>query len=277
MGFRDALYELCTPIEMERENTIDMCGTGGDGKNTFNISTAASFVVAGAGGRVIKHGNYGVSSVSGSSNVLEYFGYTFTNDESKLKRSLDQSGVSFLHAPLFHPALKRVGGVRKDLGMKTFFNMLGPLVNPARPSHRLNGVFSLELARVYHYLSQRCNEKYVVLHGLDGYDELSLTGETKIYSNEGDQVLKPSQFGLPTLQPIEILGGTTKEKAAEIFRDVIKGEGSEAQENVVIANAALALKALGITEDLQSGVEKARESIRSGKAEESFRKFIAIK
>ncbi|MBI3512299.1 MAG: anthranilate phosphoribosyltransferase [Bacteroidetes bacterium] len=276
-GFRSALLELCMRVDLPNENTIDLCGTGGDGKNTFNISTTTSFVVAGAGGKVIKHGNYGVSSVSGSSNVLEQLGYKFPNDNDVLKRSLDQSGVCFLHAPLFHPALKRVGPIRKELGIKTFFNMLGPLVNPAKPSHRVNGVFSMELARTYHYIAQHSNEKYVILHSLDGYDELSLTGNAKIFRNNGEEILFPISFGMEKLLPSDLLGGATPAAASEIFMNVLENKATVAQKNVVIANAALALECLGIEKDRSAAVEKAKEAIDSGRAKRSFQKFINVK
>ncbi len=273
-GFREALLELCKPVSLHSENAIDLCGTGGDGKNTFNISTLASFVVAGAGGKVIKHGNYGVSSVSGSSNVLEHFGYKFTDDNSQLETSLEKCGVCFLHAPLFHPALKRVAPLRRDLGMKTFFNMLGPLVNPAQPKHRVTGVFSLALARAYQYLIQPTHEKYFILHSLDGYDELSLTGNAKIIGNDGERIISPEDFGFAKLQPVEILGGTTVQEAANVFMDVLDNKGTVAQENVVIANAALALQCLGLQMKMEDAVSASRESLQSGKALQSFKKLL---
>lgn len=275
-GFREALLELCRPVDLPGADAIDLCGTGGDGKHTFNISTLSSFVVAGAGGKVIKHGNYGVSSVSGSSNVLEYFGHRFTADPQQLETALQQCGVCFLHAPLFHPALKRVAPVRRDLGVKTFFNMLGPLVNPAQPKHRVTGVFSLELARMYQYIAQSTEERYVILHSLDGYDELSLTGPAKLFRNSGEQLVTPGQLGFPELQPVEISGGTSVEAAANVFLSVLENKGTPAQENVVAANAALALQCLGLHEKLEDAVAASRESLRSGKALRSFKKFISL-
>ncbi len=276
-GFRSALLELCKSVSLPSSDAIDLCGTGGDGKNTFNISTLSSFVVAGAGGKVIKHGNYGVSSVSGSSNVMEFFGYKFTDDNSKLNTSLENSGVCFLHAPLFHPALKRVGPVRRDLGVKTFFNMLGPLVNPAQPKFRVTGVFSLELARAYQYLIEQTDERYVILHSLDGYDELSLTSDAKIFRNEGEQIISPANFGLRKLLASEILGGSTVEDAATIFREVLHNRGTSAQNQVVIANAALALQCLGKYEKLEDAVAASKESLDSGKALLAFKKTLEIK
>jgi anthranilate phosphoribosyltransferase len=265
-GFRAALMELCHDPGLQTRDAIDLCGTGGDGKNTFNISTLASFVVAGAGGKVIKHGNYGVSSVSGSSNVLEHLGYQFSSDPGHLNASLEQAGMCFLHAPLFHPALKRVGPVRKQLGIKTFFNMLGPLVNPARPKYRITGVFNLELARRYHYICQKTEEEYVVLHSLDGYDELSLTAPVKLFRKSGEQVLAPAELGFETLAQEAIFGGETVGDAATIFLNVLQNQGTPAQRNVVVANAALALQCLGIYPFFPDAVAAAEASLDSGKA-----------
>src|SRR5258705_5292421 len=199
-GFRDAMLELCIPVKFDAP-VMDVCGTGGDGKNTFNISTLSSFVVAAAGQPVAKHGNYGVSSVSGSSNVLEYFGYKFSNDHAGLERSLEQANIFFMHAPLFHPAMKNVAPIRKELGVKTFFNMLGPMVNPAFPPRQLVGGFSLELSRHYGYLYQHTQKEFLILHDLQGYDEISLTGPFKVFSNEGEKMMEPSDLGLPDIRP----------------------------------------------------------------------------
>ncbi len=273
-GFRAALMELCLDPQLHTREAIDLCGTGGDGKNTFNISTLAAFVVAGAGGKVVKHGNYGVSSVSGSSNVLEALGYNFSTDPAHLNRCLERAGICFLHAPLFHPALKRVGPVRKQLGIKTFFNMLGPLVNPARPKYRVTGVFNLELARRYHYICQQTEEEYVVLHSLDGYDELSLTAPVKLFQRQGEQVKSPSELGFETLSQASIFGGETVEEAARIFQNVLHNQASPAQRNVVVANAALALQCLGIHPDFPSAVAAATESLESQKALQAFQNLL---
>src|SRR5690606_4251657 len=202
---------------------IDLCGTGGDGKNTFNISTLASFVVAGAGYQVAKHGNYGVSSGCGSSNVMEFLGYRFTNEPGEIYRSLDEAGICFLHAPLFHPAMKTVAPIRKELGAKTFFNMLGPLVNPAEPIYQSVGVFSLELARLYGYLYQKTNKRYSILHAFDGYDEISLTGDFKVIGNKGEQYVSLESIGFDKVRANEINGGETIEEATRIFMDVLNG------------------------------------------------------
>lgn len=275
-GFREAMLELCIPLDLSAYDPIDLCGTGGDGKDTFNISTLSSFIVAGAGQPVAKHGNNGVSSICGSSNLLAHFGYTFTNDKDKIERSMEESNICFLHAPLFHPAMKNVAPIRQELGVKTFFNMLGPMVNPAFPNKQLVGVFSLELARLYAYLYQQTSKSFVVLHALDGYDEISLTGPFKMITNRGEEVVSPEDIGLKQLSAESIKGGDTIEESAAVFLRILKGEGSEAQESVVLANAGAALacgKGISFTE----GIGEARESLRSGKALETFRKLTGHK
>lgn len=271
-GFRDALLELCVHVDVSDYNTIDLCGTGGDGKNTFNISTLASFVTAGAGVQVTKHGNYGVSSVSGSSNVMEFFGIKFSNDSDFLKKCLDEAGICILHAPLFHPAMKHVAPVRRELGVKTFFNMLGPMVNPAFPKNQLVGVFNLELARLYGYLYQKNNKNYSVVHALDGYDEISLTGAARVITNKKEEILQPSDFNVKTIQAEDIFGGNTVEDSATIFKSILEGKGTEAQNNVVCANAGLAISVVD-GHDLETAFGHARESLLSGKALESFQKL----
>ncbi len=272
-GFRDAMLELCIPVTFEQP-VMDVCGTGGDGKNTFNISTLSSFVVAAAGQPVAKHGNYGVSSACGSSNVLEYFGYKFTNDLDELKRSVDRANICFMHAPLFHPAMKNVAPIRKELGVKTFFNMLGPMVNPAFPKKQLVGVFSLELARQYAYLYQHSDKDFVVLHTLGGYDEISLTGPFKYFYNGGEFILDPDDIHLPTLTQTEIDGGDTVEESAKIFLDVLEGKGTAAQVNAVVANAGMALFCANQSAGIDNALLNAREALISGKAYESFKKLL---
>lgn len=275
-GFREAMLELCIPVDLSAYDPIDLCGTGGDGKDTFNISTLSSFIVAGAGQPVAKHGNNGVSSICGSSNLLAHFGYTFTNDTDEIQRSMEESNICFLHAPLFHPAMKNVAPIRQQLGVKTFFNMLGPMVNPAFPNKQLVGVFSLELARLYAYLYQQSNKDFVILHALDGYDEISLTGSFKMISNAGEQVLNPADIGLKQLRPEEIRGGDTIEESARVFINILQGEGTAAQEAVVLANAGAAL-ACGKGISFTDAIEEARESLRSGKALETFRRLTGDK
>jgi anthranilate phosphoribosyltransferase len=276
LGFRDALLELCVKVDLSDFKIIDLCGTGGDGKNTFNISTLASFVVAGAGGKVAKHGNYGVSSACGSSNVMEYYGYKFKNNNDQLKNELEKTGICFLHAPFFHPALKAVGPVRKQLGLKTFFNMLGPLVNPAFPHYQITGVFNLELARLYHYLNQSQDKNYVVIYNLDGYDEISLTGSAKIFSNTGEKLIEPKDFGFEQIKQEDIFGGKTVEEAALIFMNVLKNKATKEQQNVVIANSAMALHCLKMYPEISECVEAARDSLHSGKAYQSFVELIKL-
>ena len=221
-GFRDALLELCIPVDLKDYNTIDLCGTGGDGKDTFNISTLSSFVTAGAGVNVTKQGNYGVSSACGSSNVMEHLGIKFTNDMDFLKRSIDAAGICVLHAPLFHPAMKNVAPIRKELGVKTFFNMLGPMVNPAFPKNQMVGVFNLELLRLYGYLYEETNKNYAVVHALDGYDEISLTGKTKVISNATETLFGPEDLGLNKVNHKDIFGGHTVQQAAQLFIKILK-------------------------------------------------------
>lgn len=271
-GFREALLELCVRVDLSAYNTIDLCGTGGDGKDTFNISTLASFVSAGAGIKVAKHGNYGVSSISGSSNVMEKMGIKFSNDPAFLEKCIDQAGICVLHAPLFHPAMKNVGPIRKELAVKTFFNMLGPMVNPAFPQNQLVGVFNLELARMYAYLYQNTNTNFTILHSLDGYDEISLTGPTKIITSHMEGMIKPEDFGVRLLSQTEIEGGKTIEESAEIFTNIISGKGNEAQNNVVCANAAMAIATVNKCTP-QEGFELAKESLFSGKGLKALQKL----
>ena len=275
-GFREAMLELCVPLNFEAYDAIDLCGTGGDGKDTFNISTLASFIVAGAGQNVAKHGNNSVSSVCGSSNVLAHFGYEFTNDPDILQKSLDECGICYMHAPLFHPAMKNVAPVRRELGVKTFFNMLGPMVNPSFPKKQLTGVFSLELARLYAYLFQQTDTEFMVVYALDGYDEVSLTGNFKILTRNDEQIVSPADLGLHTFKPEELSGGNTVEDAANIFLSVLENKSTRAQKEVAIANAGMALYCADSTLGLLGAVEKARESLESGNALKSFNTLINI-
>ncbi|MFH6961885.1 anthranilate phosphoribosyltransferase [Flavobacterium plurextorum] len=271
-GFREALLELCIRVDLSAYNTIDLCGTGGDGKDTFNISTLASFVSAGAGIKVAKHGNYGVSSISGSSNVMEKMGIKFSNDPSFLEKCIDKAGICVLHAPLFHPAMKNVGPIRKELAVKTFFNMLGPMVNPSFPQNQLVGVFNLELARMYAYLYQNTNVNFTILHSLDGYDEISLTGPTKIITSHMEGMLNPEDFNVRLLSQTEIEGGKTIEESAAIFTNIISGKGNEAQNNVVCANAAMAISTVTKCSP-KEGFELAKESLFSGKGHQALKKL----
>jgi len=275
-GFRDALKKLAITIDLGHSNTIDLCGTGGDGKNTFNISTLSSFVVAGAGEKVAKHGNYGVSSSCGSSNVLEYFGYRFSNDESKLRNEIDQAGICFLHAPLFNPAMKNIAPVRRQLGLKTFFNILGPMINPSSPGNQMTGVFSLELLRLYQYLYQHLDIRYAVVHSLDGYDEISLTGSFKIVTPRSEMILDPEDLNLPRLKAADIAGASSVEENAAIFSRILHGEGTGPQKNVVLANAMVALQVLHPAKTLGECLEAARISLEEGHALHAFNTLIQL-
>ncbi|MFC3196781.1 anthranilate phosphoribosyltransferase [Parapedobacter deserti] len=273
-GFRDAMYDLCLQLEFPGYKLIDLCGTGGDGKNTFNISTLASFVVAGAGYAVAKHGNYGVSSGCGSSNVMEYLGYRFTNDRDTISRQLDEANICFLHAPLFHPAMKTVAPIRRELGIKTFFNMIGPLVNPANPCYQSVGVFSLELARLYGYLYQQTDKRYTIVHALDGYDEISLTGDFKTISNQGERFYMLEQLGFAPQPACSIAGGNTVAEAANIFTILINGEGSPEQNKVVLANAAIAIQTIHPERSFADCYYEAEASLLGKKAMQCFRKLV---
>jgi anthranilate phosphoribosyltransferase len=275
LGFRDALLELCVSIDLGVD-VIDIVGTGGDGKNTFNISTLSCFIVAGAGQKVAKHGNYGASSISGASNVMEQMGYQFSNDVHKLKREVVEAGICFMHAPLFHPALKIVAPIRKELGIRTFFNMLGPMVNPASPSFQLVGVFSLEMARIYNYLLQHTGKPFTIIHSLDGYDEISLTADTKVINQKGEQTLTPEFLGKRLVSPGDISGGNSVEESARIFKKIIKGEGTWAQNAVVLANAAMALYGKGMYTNYNEAFQAAVISLETGKALACFEKLIEL-
>jgi anthranilate phosphoribosyltransferase len=276
MGFREALMDLAIKPSLNNGEVIDLCGTGGDAKNTFNISTLSAFVVAGAGIPVAKHGNYGVSSLSGSSNVMENLGYKFSSDEGKLKTELEKAGICFMHAPLFHPALKAVGGVRRQLGVKSFFNILGPLVNPANPRFQASGVFNLTTGRIYSYLLQKENKQFRVVHSLDGYDEISLTSDTRIFSAKGESILRASDMGMQANKPEELYGGETIDEAAAIFMKVLNNEGTAAQKNAVVANSAVAIQCY-TNQSITEAVTTARESLESKKALTTFKNLINLR
>jgi len=275
-GFRDALLELCVRIDLNGYEVIDIVGTGGDGKNTFNISTLACFIVAGTGQKVAKHGNYGASSISGASNVMEQLGFKFKNDKDRLKKEVDEANICFLHAPMFHPALKTVAPIRKNLGIRTFFNMLGPMVNPAFPKFQLVGVYNLEMARIYNYLLQQTLGTFTIIHGVDGYDEISLTSDTKVITNQGERVMTPEQLGKRMVMASDIHGGNSTEEAAKIFVRILKGDGSWAQNAVVLANAAMALHCTGSYRSYDDAYAAAVESLESGKAYDALTKLISL-
>jgi len=276
MGFRDALLSLAVKIDIGVENTIDIVGTGGDGKDTFNISTLACFIVAGAGQPVVKHGNYGASSVSGASNVMEQLGYVFKNEQAALSKEVKEAGICFLHAPLFHPALKTVGPIRRNIGVRTFFNMLGPIVNPAQPKFQLIGVYNLEMARIYNYVLQGLGKDFTLIHSLDGYDEIALTTDTKVITNKGEYIMTPYQLGKKKVFSEELHGGKTVEEAADIFRNIIQGKGTWSQNAVVLSNAAMALFVTGKYENYDLAFQAAVKSLESGAAHDCLQKLIAL-
>lgn len=273
-GFKDALLELCLKIDLTNYNSVDLCGTGGDGKDTFNISTLAAVVTAGAGYDVTKHGNYGVSSVCGSSNVLEKLGYKFTNNEEELKRQLDQHHLCFLHAPLFHPAMKAVASIRRDLGLRTFFNLLGPLVNPVQPKQQMVGVSNLEIVRLYQYLFQQTNKEFAIVHALDGYDEVSLTGDFKLITPTSEERLRPADIGQQKYDPIALNGGTTVDQAAKIFLEILQGNGTQAQNEVVCTNAGIAIQRFAPNKAINACIEEAKEALLSQKSYQNFKALI---
>ena len=275
-GFRDALLDMRVVTDLSEFDPIDIVGTGGDGKNTFNVSTAACFVVAGAGYKVSKHGNYGATSVSGASNVMEYHGVKFTTDVDRLKRSIDQTNMAYLHAPIFNPALKAVAAVRKSLGVRNFFNMLGPLVNPAMPRNQLLGVYNLPLLRLYSYSFQQSGNRFAVVHSLDGYDEISLTDSFKVITGKSEHIYSPEEIGFERHSEADLYGGDTIDKAAAIFDLVLDGKASAPQNNCVIANAAFAIRVLCPEKSIAVCIDEARESLQSGKASEKFRKFVEL-
>lgn len=273
-GFRDALLDLCLAVDLSEFDTIDLCGTGGDGKNTFNISTLSSFVVAGAGGKVAKHGNYGVSSSCGSSNVMEHLGYKFTNNRDSLRNQLEKANICFLHAPLFHPAMKTVAPIRRELSVKTFFNILGPMVNPSFPGNQMIGVWNLETARLYNYIYQQTDKNFTILYSLDGYDEISLTSEFKLISNSEEELLSPEKIGFPLLNQADLKGGDNVEDSVKIFLKILEGKGTPAQNAVVIANSGIALKKVYQEKSLAECFNLAEESLNGGKALQMLKKLL---
>ena len=275
-GFRDALLEMRIVIDLSEFDPIDIVGTGGDGKNTFNISTASCFVVAGAGYKVAKHGNFGATSISGASNVMEYHGVKFTSDNDKLKRSIAESNMAYLHAPIFNPALKAVAAVRKSLGVRNFFNMLGPLVNPAMPRNQLLGVYNLPLLRLYSYSFQQSGNRFAVVHSLDGYDEISLTDSFKVVTSSSEHIYSPEELGLTRNAEADLFGGDTIETAAAIFGQVLSGTATAAQNNCVIANAAFAIRVLCPEKAIAGCMDEARDSLISGKALQKFKRFLEL-
>ena len=276
-GFREAMIELSIDVDIDGDELIDLCGTGGDGKDTFNISTISSFVVAGSGIKVAKHGNYGVSSSCGSSNIISHLGHEFSNDISSLKYSLDKSNICFLHAPLFHPSLKNISPVRIELGVKTFFNMLGPMVNPIQPKSQLVGVFNSNIFRLYSHIYSKTNKSYCIVHSIDGYDEVSLTGSFKLFSNNQDLMLEPKDLGFNVIDSVKLSGGKNIKESSKIFLDILKNKGTSEQVDAVLANSGLAIYCAKKLNSIKDGIEIARESLESGKAFNCLKLFIENK
>jgi len=275
-GFRDAFLELCIPVTIPDTITIDVCGTGGDEKNTFNISTLNAFVLAGANVKVAKHGNYGVSSSCGSSNVLEYLGYKFSNDNDKIRKEIKESNICYLHAPLFHPSMKYVGPVRKSLKLKTFFNLLGPMVNPAKPQNQIVGVYNEEALELYHHVFSDAGINNIILYSLDGYDEISLTGNFRAISENEDRIYTPETIGFEKVKPEDLYGGNSVEESVRLFLNILEGNGTASQNFVVFANAGFALKCYYPEKSLEECVDIARESLESGKALNMLKKLITL-
>lgn len=273
-GFREALLQMAVSVDLDASDAIDIVGTGGDGKDTINISTLASFVVAGAGQKVTKHGNYGASTVTGSSNVLEELGYQFKNSSEQLNEDLERANICFLHAPHFHPALQSVGLLRKSLGLRTFFNLLGPLVNPAKPKYSMIGVYNLEIARIYQYLLQKEEREFMLVHGLDGYDEISLTDDSKIITKKGEEIYSAEDLGFSPVTLEDIKAGNSIQETAKIFMNILEGKGTEQQNSVILANASVALYSTHKFGSYEDCLLLAKESLQSGKALNSFNLLI---
>ena len=276
-GFREALLDMRVPIDLAEFKPIDIVGTGGDGKNTFNISTCSCFVVAGAGYNVVKHGNYGATSVSGASNVMEQHGIKFTNNNDQLRRNMEACHITYLHAPLFNPALKAVAPVRKNLGVRSFFNMLGPLVNPAMPAYQLLGVYNLPLLRLYNYTYQESGTRFAVVHSLDGYDEISLTADFKVAMPEKEKIYSPELLGFKRCQEADLDGGSTPEEAARIFDAVLENKATEAQRNCVVINSAFAIQVICPEKSIETCIAEAKESLDSGRALATFKQYVSLK
>lgn len=275
-GFRDAMLDLAVQLKFDGYDLIDVCGTGGDEKNTFNISTLSAFVVAGTGAHVVKHGNYAVSSACGSSNIFEYFGYKFSNDNHKLLTEIEKTGICYMHAPMFHPAMKNIAPVRKALKIKTFFNILGPMINPAKPNYQLVGVYNEEVQHLYAEVYQQLGINHIIVYSIDGYDEISLTGDFRYISHDIHEILDPSSLGFLKVKKDDIFGGNSVAEAAAIFYRILNGEGTEAQKSVVIANSAMAIKCLYPEKKIDECVSMVKESLEGKKAIKKFKDLIEI-
>ena len=277
LGFRDGILETGVPVPLDCDRYIDVVGTGGDRKNTFNISTTSCFVIAGAGYKVAKHGNYSATSTSGASNVIANHGVTFTDDIDKLNKCINECGIVYLHAQLFAKAMKFVGPIRKALQFPTCFNLLGPIVNPSKPQCQMLGVANLDQMRLYNNVYRKIGVDYAIVNSIDGYDEISLTSDFKVVTNDYERIFSPEEIGMKVAKPEELRAGASEQEAMEIFDNVLNNKALEAQKNIVIANAGFAIQVL---EKGQKSIEEcmniARESIDSGKALETFKKFVEL-
>ena len=277
LGFRDGILATGVPAVLDCDRYIDVVGTGGDRKNTFNISTTSCFVIAGAGYKVAKHGNYSATSTSGASNVIEQHGVKFTADIDQLNRSIHECGIVYLHAQLFAKAMKHVGPIRKALQFPTCFNLLGPLVNPSQPKCQLLGVATLDQMKLYSEVYKRIGVDYAIVNGIDGYDEISLTGDFKVATNQYERLFSPADLGMNKALPEELVAGATEKEAAQIFDAVLENRALPAQKNIVIANAAFGIQTFERgTKSIEECVNIARESIESGRALATFKKFKEI-
>ena len=277
LGFRDGILETGVPVPLHCDRYIDVVGTGGDRKNTFNISTTSCFVIAGAGYKVAKHGNYAATSTSGASNVIAQHGVKFTEDIDQLNRCLDETGIVYLHAQLFAKAMKFVGPIRKALQFPTIFNLLGPIVNPSQPQCQLLGVANLDQMRLYHQVYQRLGIDYGIVNSIDGYDEISLTGNFKVTTNDYERIFSPADLGFEVAQPEELVAGATEEEAKNIFDAVLENRALPAQKNIVLANAAFGIQVLEKgSKTIEECIAIARESIDSGNALRTFKKFVEL-
>ncbi len=275
-GFRSAILEFRKPISFGTHDYIDIVGTGGDGKDTFNISSCSSIVVAASGYKVVKHGNYGATSISGASNVMEQHGVKFTNDQDILKRSFDECNFAYLHAPMFNSAMGAVAAVRRSFGVRSFFNMLGPLINPAEPKNQLLGVYNLAMQRLYCYILQSNDTNFAVVHSLDGYDEISLTSQFKVCTSKGEKIYNPEDLGFAKACQSDLFSGETVEQAAAIFDNVLAGTATAPQSDCVVVNSAYAINVMEPQKSIEECIDIARQTIQSGRAAECMKRFVEL-
>ena len=280
-GAAKVMLDKATKIESSREVIVDLCGTGGDRQGTFNVSTAAAFVVAGAGVPVAKHGNRSVSSYVGSADVLEALGVNINHSIEVARKCLDEAGIVFLFAPLYHPAMKNVAGPRKEIGVRTVFNILGPIVNPAGVRHQVVGVYSeVLLDPVVKVLRNLGHKSAMVVHGSDSMDEITVTGKTVVAELRDGMVKKyqfdPADIGIKKWSINDLKGGRTAKENARIFMSILKGEEKEAKRDIVLINAAAAIYVSETSPDIMEALERAVDSLESGKALSKFEELARI-